>query len=65
MQVVETDRRGTHRTSSPASTIGVKTLPADAEIPIKEVRKALKEFLESGGERPGSPEWHDWPDNVR
>jgi predicted dehydrogenase len=42
-----------------------REFPADSEIPIKEVRKALKEFLESGGERPGSPEWHDWPDNVR
>jgi hypothetical protein len=42
-----------------------REFPADSEIPINEVRKALKEFLESGGERPGSPEWHDWSDKVR
>lgn len=38
--------------------------PQDAEVSIEELRTAVKEFLDSGGERPSSPQWANWPEAV-
>jgi hypothetical protein len=41
-----------------------REFPADSEIPIEQVRQALQEFLESGGQRPSSPQWSDRSEDL-
>ena len=41
-----------------------REFPADSELPIEVLRQAVKEFLDSGGERPNSPTWQDWREGV-
>jgi hypothetical protein len=38
--------------------------PQDSEVPIEDVRAAVKEFLESVGGRPATAEWKAWPEDV-
>jgi hypothetical protein len=38
--------------------------PQDSEITIDEIRTATNEFLTSGGDRPTSPTWSEWPSNL-
>jgi hypothetical protein len=38
-----------------------ETLPIDSELPLELISEAVKEFLRSGGERPGSIQWRAWP----
>jgi hypothetical protein len=35
--------------------------PQDSEVPINDVRQAIKEFVETDGSRPSSPVWNTWP----
>jgi hypothetical protein len=37
-----------------------EALPGDSELPLDQIRMAVKEFLGSGGERPASIEWRAW-----
>jgi hypothetical protein len=39
--------------------------PADSELPLDVVRAAAKEFLATGGDRPASVDWREWPQQVR
>jgi hypothetical protein len=39
--------------------------PSDSELPIDVVRDAAREFLASGGERPSSVDWREWPHELR
>jgi hypothetical protein len=41
-----------------------RVFPADAELSIDAIRKALKEFVTSNGDRPTSIEWSDWPEGM-
>ena len=41
-----------------------REFPLDSELRIEAIRKAIKEFLASGGERPASIEWQAWPDDI-
>ena len=38
--------------------------PQDSEITIGEIRTATNEFLASGGARPTSLSWSEWPSNL-
>ncbi|HET6294187.1 MAG TPA: Imm1 family immunity protein [Kribbella sp.] len=38
--------------------------PQDSEITLDEIRTATNEFLASGGERPMSPTWSEWPPHL-
>lgn len=38
--------------------------PQDSEVSIEDVRRAIGEFVESGGSRPVSFEWADWPRDI-
>lgn len=38
--------------------------PQDSELTIDEIRTATNEFLTSGGNRPTSPTWSEWPSNL-
>jgi hypothetical protein len=38
--------------------------PQDSEVTVDEIRAALEEFVASGGERPTSPTWSEWPPNL-
>ncbi|MDX6236964.1 MAG: hypothetical protein QOG10_1779 [Kribbellaceae bacterium] len=38
--------------------------PKDSEVPIEDVRAAINEFFESGGNRPATAEWKAWPEAV-
>lgn len=38
--------------------------PQDSELTIAEIRTATNEFLTSGGNRPTSPTWIEWPSNL-
>ncbi|TDD45554.1 hypothetical protein E1263_38365 [Kribbella antibiotica] len=38
--------------------------PAESEVSIEDVRRAIGEFLESGGSRPLSFEWAAWPADI-
>jgi hypothetical protein len=38
--------------------------PQDSEVSIEDVRRAIGEFVETGGSRPASFEWADWPRNI-
>ncbi|TCC39369.1 Imm1 family immunity protein [Kribbella sindirgiensis] len=38
--------------------------PQDSELPIEDIRRAIKGFLESGGERPASFDWAEWRSDV-
>jgi len=41
-----------------------REFPRDSVLPIADVRVAVREFLQSGGERPTGVEWREWPVNV-
>ncbi|MEV0794308.1 Imm1 family immunity protein [Kribbella sp. NPDC050459] len=36
----------------------------DSEVSLDVLRAAVKDFLHSGGQRPGGVEWRSWPENV-
>jgi hypothetical protein len=38
--------------------------PQDSETTVDEIRAATNEFLASGGDRPTSPTWSEWPSNL-
>ncbi|MFB6724216.1 Imm1 family immunity protein [Kribbella sp. NPDC056345] len=38
--------------------------PMDSEVSLDDVRRALGEFVESGGGRPASFEWAAWPRDI-
>jgi hypothetical protein len=38
--------------------------PTDSEVSIEQVRRAVREFVEGSGARPGSFEWREWPESV-
>jgi hypothetical protein len=38
--------------------------PQDSETTIAEIRTATNEFLTSGGARPTSPTWSEWPSGL-
>lgn len=38
-----------------------RDFPANAEVPLTAVRAAIKEFMESNGERPNSVQWRPGP----
>jgi len=38
--------------------------PQDSEVSIDDVRRAVKEFVESEGSRPTTVEWKAWPEGV-
>lgn len=38
--------------------------PQDSEVSIEEVRRAIGEFVETGGNRPASFEWAEWPRDI-
>jgi hypothetical protein len=38
--------------------------PQDSEVTVEELRTALHEFLASGGDRPISSSWSEWPPNL-
>jgi immunity protein Imm1 of predicted polymorphic toxin system len=41
-----------------------REFPLDSELSIEAIRRAIKEFVVSGGERPESIEWQDWPEDI-
>jgi hypothetical protein len=41
-----------------------REFPLDSELPVETVRKVIKEFVASGGERPASIDWRPWPDDL-
>jgi immunity protein Imm1 of predicted polymorphic toxin system len=50
----------------PYAHVGDESLfPSNSELPLDVVRAAVKEFLSSGGERPSSVEWQQWPRDLR
>lgn len=38
--------------------------PQNSEVPVDEIRTVLQEFLTSGGDRPTSPTWSEWPEDL-
>ncbi|MFF0264695.1 Imm1 family immunity protein [Kribbella sp. NPDC004536] len=38
--------------------------PQDSELPIQDIRGAIKDFLENGGGRPAALNWAEWPAHV-
>lgn len=38
--------------------------PQDSEVTVDEIRTAVQEFIASGGERPTSLTWSEWPANL-
>ncbi|GAA0947848.1 hypothetical protein GCM10009554_44890 [Kribbella koreensis] len=38
--------------------------PQDSEVSVEDVRRAVAEFLESGGDRPTAFEWSEWPTDI-
>lgn len=38
--------------------------PQDSEVSIDDVRRAIREFVETGGNRPSSFEWATWPGDI-
>ncbi|MEV6417349.1 Imm1 family immunity protein [Kribbella sp. NPDC051718] len=41
-----------------------REFPVDSQLPVDEIRAAVKEFLSGGGEPPPSVEWKPWPEDL-